>query len=164
MIALALSCEPELLIADEPTTALDVTIQAQILTELRDIQQELDTAILFITHDLAVVAETTTTVNVMYAGEIIEKAGTDELFQNPQHPYTQKLLQSVPRIDDPTDTLEPIEGTIPELINIEPACHFAPRCPEALDECYERKPDMRTVGSEEHVAACLRRGKEDERL
>jgi oligopeptide/dipeptide ABC transporter ATP-binding protein len=166
MIAMALSCEPDLLVADEPTTALDVTIQAQILDELRSLKEEFETSILLITHDLAVVAETCDRVNVMYAGQIVERAPADELFSNPQHPYTQGLLASTPRLDDPRDDLQPIEGNVPDLIDIPYACHFAPRCPEAKRECYERPPDFREVGDEEadHVAACLRRGSPEEQL
>ena len=174
MIAMALSCEPDLLIADEPTTALDVTIQAQILDELASLKEEFDTAILLITHDLAVVAETCDRVNVMYAGEIIEKATAAELFANPQHPYTRGLLASTPRLSNPDDEIEPIHGNVPDLIDIPYACHFAPRCPESLRECFEREPNFRPVGGEGpgagagegdgHVAACLRRGPEEERL
>ena len=166
MIAMALSCEPDLLVADEPTTALDVTIQAQILRELEQLQDEFDTAILLITHDLSVVAETCDRVNVMYAGEIVERADTAELFADPQHPYTQGLIASTPRIDDPRDELTPIPGSVPSLIDVPYACHFAPRCPEAKPECFERDPEFRPVGDDgdDHVAACLRRGPEGERL
>ncbi|WP_458209442.1 ABC transporter ATP-binding protein [Haladaptatus sp. NG-SE-30] len=177
MIAMALAAEPDLLIADEPTTALDVTIQAQILDELRDLKDAFDTSILLITHDLAVIAEVCNRVNVMYAGEIVERAEADVLFQNPQHPYTQGLIASTPRLDAPADELQPIEGNVPDLIDIPYACHFAPRCPEAKRECYEIDPDPRPVGrasqfsqspsdesNEGHVAACLRRGPEEERL
>ncbi|WP_458186812.1 ABC transporter ATP-binding protein [Haladaptatus sp. NG-WS-4] len=177
MIAMALAAEPDLLIADEPTTALDVTIQAQILDELRELKDAFDTSILLITHDLAVVAEVCDRVNVMYAGEIVERADADELFRNPQHPYTQGLIASTPRLDAPTNELRPIEGNVPDLIEIPYACHFAPRCPEAKRECYEVHPDFRPVGRatqhsqsssgdsrEGHVAACLRRGPEEERL
>ncbi|WP_435062321.1 ABC transporter ATP-binding protein [Halobaculum sp. EA56] len=163
MIAMALSCEPDLLIADEPTTALDVTIQAQILDELTSLKDEFDTSILLITHDLAVVAETCDRVNVMYAGEIVEKAPADELFANPQHPYTRGLLASTPRLSNPDDEIEPIHGNVPDLIDIPYACHFAPRCPESLRECFEREPDFREVG-ESHEAACLRRGPAGDRL
>ena len=163
MIAMALSCEPDLLIADEPTTALDVTIQAQILDELAGLSEAFDTAILLITHDLAVVAETCDRVNVMYAGEIIEKAPADELFGNPQHPYTRGLLASTPRLSNPDDEIEPIRGNVPDLIDIPYACHFAPRCPESMRECFEVRPEFRDVG-ESHEAACLRRGSEGERL
>jgi oligopeptide/dipeptide ABC transporter ATP-binding protein len=163
MIAMALSCEPDLLIADEPTTALDVTIQAQILDELQDLKDEFETSILLITHDLAVIAEICDQVNVMYAGEIIERADADELFENPQHPYTQGLIASTPRLDDPRDDLHTIPGNVPDLINIPYACHFAPRCPEAKRECFEIHPDSRAVG-DDHVASCLRRGPEEEQI
>lgn len=158
MIAMALSCEPDLLIADEPTTGLDVTIQAQILDELQDLRDEFDTAVLLITHDLGVVSETCDRVNVMYAGEIVEKANTRELFDNPQHPYTQGLLQSTPRLDDPQSELMAIPGNVPDLINIPFKCHFAPRCSESTRECFEQKPHFRSTGEEGHVAACHYRG------
>jgi len=164
MIAMALACEPDLVVADEPTTALDVTIQAQILEELEDLKDEFDTAILLITHDLAVVAETCDRVNVMYAGEIVERAETEELFENPQHPYTQGLIASTPQLDDPDASLDPIEGNVPDLIDIPYACHFAPRCPEAERECFEGDPDFRPVGDGDHEAACLRRGPEEDQL
>jgi oligopeptide/dipeptide ABC transporter ATP-binding protein len=179
MIAMALSAEPDLLIADEPTTALDVTIQAQIIDELRDLKDEFETSILLITHDLAVVAETCDRVNVMYAGEIVERAAAAELFENPQHPYTQGLIASTPRIENPREELTPIAGTVPDLIDIPQACHFAPRCPEAKPECFEIPPDFRPVGRaarraddagddglhpDDHVAACLRRGPEEDRI
>ncbi|MFC7154356.1 ABC transporter ATP-binding protein [Halomarina halobia] len=158
MIAMALACEPDLLIADEPTTALDVTIQAQILDELRDLKDAFDTSVLFITHDLAVVAELCDRVAVMYAGEIVERGPADELFADPRHPYTQGLIASTPRLDDPEADVRPIEGYVPDLIDIPYACHFAPRCPESTRECFERDPDFRPVGGDGHEAACLRRG------
>ncbi|SDN18424.1 peptide/nickel transport system ATP-binding protein [Halogranum gelatinilyticum] len=164
MIAMALSCEPDLLIADEPTTALDVTVQAQILDELRDLKDEFDTSILLITHDLAVVSEVCDRVAVMYAGEIVERADARELFDNPRHPYTQGLIASTPRLDAPGDKLTPIEGNVPDLIDIPYACHFAPRCPEAERECFEIQPDFREVGEDGHEAACLRRGPPEEQL
>jgi len=164
MIAMALACEPDLVVADEPTTALDVTIQAQILEELEDLKDEFDTAILLITHDLAVVAETCDRVNVMYAGEIVERAQTEELFGNPEHPYTQGLIASTPQLDNPDASLEPIEGNVPDLIDVPYACHFAPRCPEAERECFEVHPDFRPVGDGDHEAACLRRGPEEDQL
>ncbi|WP_232688858.1 ABC transporter ATP-binding protein [Halobacterium zhouii] len=165
MIAMALSCEPDLLVADEPTTALDVTIQAQILDELAGLKEAFDTSILLITHDLAVVAETCDVVNVMYAGEIVERADARELFANPQHPYTQGLIASTPKLEAPTDELEPIPGNVPDLVDVDYACHFAPRCPEADRECYEREPDFREVGDGGgHEAACLRRGPEEDQL
>ncbi|MFB6117183.1 ABC transporter ATP-binding protein [Halosegnis sp.] len=161
MIAMALSCEPDLLIADEPTTALDVTVQAQILDELAGLKEAFDTSILLITHDLAVVAETCDRVNVMYAGEIIERGPVEELFANPQHPYTQGLLASTPRLDADAD-VRPIEGSVPDLIDIPYACHFAPRCPESDRECFEVAPDFRSVGAGDHEAACLKRGENPE--
>ena len=166
MIAMALSCEPDLLVADEPTTALDVTIQAQILSELTALREAFDTSVLLITHDLAVVAETCDRVDVMYAGEIVERADADELFADPRHPYTQGLIASTPRIDADEQELTPIEGNVPDLIDIPYACHFAPRCPESERECFETDPDFRNVGTSgtDHEAACLRRGPEGDRL
>lgn len=166
IIAMALSCEPDLLIADEPTTALDVTIQAQILSELKNLQKEFDTAVLLITHDLAVVAETCDRVNVMYAGNIVERAPVDVLFRKPEHPYTQGLIASTPLVDETRERLTTIPGNVPELVDIPYACHFAPRCPEAKDECFERQPDFRDVSDseEEHTALCLRRGPEEKQI
>lgn len=164
MIAMALSCEPDLLIADEPTTALDVTIEAQILDELRQIRDEFNTSILLITHDLAVVSEVCERVNVMYAGEIVERGTANELFENPQHPYMQSLLKSIPSADGTTEKLNPISGNVPDLIDIPYACHFAPRCPEAKRECYEIEPEHRNVGEDGHEAACLRRGLNRDRI
>jgi oligopeptide/dipeptide ABC transporter ATP-binding protein len=161
MIAMALSCEPDLLIADEPTTALDVTVQAQILDELVELKNAFNTAILLITHDLAVVAETCDRVNVMYAGEIVERGPARDLFADPQHPYTQGLLASTPRLDDEGD-VEPIAGNVPDLIDIPYACHFAPRCPEAERECFEVEPGFRGVGTADHEVACLKRGGDPE--
>jgi len=156
MVAMALSCQPDLLIADEPTTGLDVTIQAQILEELEALLTEFDTSILLITHDLAVVAETTMRANVMYAGEIVERAPTEELFENPVHPYTEALIASTPRLENPDARIEPIPGSVPDLIDIPYACHFAPRCPEATRECFEVEPEIVTVAPD-HEVACLKR-------
>ncbi len=128
MIAMALACEPELLIADEPTTALDVTIQAQILDLMRGLQREFGTAIILITHDLGVVAETCDRVAVMYAGEIVETADVHTLFHNPKHPYTQGLIGSTPVLGQVKSTLDVIPGNVPNLINLPPGCRFAPRC------------------------------------
>lgn len=164
VIAMSLSCEPDLLIADEPTTALDVTIQAQILEELKSLQETFDTAILLITHDLPVVAENCDRINVMYAGEIIERAATTELFRNPQHPYTQGLIASVPELNAPEKEVSSIPGDVPNLIDIPYACHFAPRCPEATTECFELDPDFRSVGEPGHEVACLRRGQPEEKI
>ncbi|MEY7848861.1 ABC transporter ATP-binding protein [Natrarchaeobius sp. A-rgal3] len=156
LIAIALSCEPDLLIADEPTTALDVTTQAQILDELEALAGAFDTAVLMITHDLAVVSELCEVVNVMYAGEIVERARPRELFERPQHPYTRGLLDSVPRLDG-TQSLESIPGDVPEILGEPTGCTFAPRCPEATNECREIRPSMRTVRDGDHQTACLKR-------
>jgi oligopeptide/dipeptide ABC transporter ATP-binding protein len=159
MIAMALSCEPDLLIADEPTTALDVTVQAQILEELHRLRDEFDVSILIITHDLAVAAETCDLINVMYAGEIVETAPTQALFDDPQHPYTQALLDSMPDIERTKDELTPIPGNVPDLIDMPDVCHFAPRCPEATEACLDRVPPLEPVeGTEPHRAACIYRG------
>ena len=138
MIAMALSCEPALLIADEPTTALDVTIQAQILDLLSDLQQRLGMAILIITHDLGVIAEVADQVLVMYAGRIVESADVNDLFADPQHPYTIGLLGSIPRIDVDRERLATIEGTVPSPNNQPAGCRFAPRCPFADRRCRQR--------------------------
>jgi oligopeptide/dipeptide ABC transporter ATP-binding protein len=158
MVAMALSCEPDLLIADEPTTALDVTIQAQILDEIHALKNAFDTAILFITHDLAVINETCTRLNVMYAGEIVERGTVAQVFDDPQHPYTEALMNSTPRVEQPEEDLDPIVGNVPSLIDMPNCCYFAPRCPEATDECFELDPEFRSTGSEGQEAACIRRG------
>lgn len=164
MIAMALSSEPDLLLADEPTTALDVTIQAQILDELAGLQDAFDTSILIITHDLAVIAETCDTVNVMYAGDIVERAPVDELFDAPSHPYTQSLLASTPRLGTSNIDLDPIPGQVPDLIDLPDACRFAPRCPEATEECHNERPSSRSVATDgEHVASCFHRDEENPR-
>lgn len=160
MVALALSCEPDLLIADEPTTALDVTIQAQILDEIDALREAFDTAILLITHDLAVVNETCERMNVMYAGDIVERGTVSQVFQNPQHPYTEALMNSTPRVEKPTEELQPIVGNVPSLIDMPNCCYFAPRCPEAKEECFEIHPEFRDVEGKNHEAACLRRGED----
>jgi oligopeptide/dipeptide ABC transporter ATP-binding protein len=156
MIAMALSCNPKLLIADEPTTALDVTIQAQILEELLRLRRQLGMAVLLITHDLAVAAETCDRVVVMYAGRVMEDAPAGHLFDHPQHPYAQGLLASVPDVDDRREWLRTIEGEVPDLIGWERGCEFAPRCSEAMDACREVDPDMVTIDPR-HRARCLRR-------
>jgi oligopeptide/dipeptide ABC transporter ATP-binding protein len=134
MIAMALACEPELLIADEPTTALDVTIQAQILDLMRRLQQETGTAIILITHDLGVVAEMADRVAVMYAGEIVEQADTATLFRDPRHPYTKGLIGSIPVVGEIREELAVIPGNVPNLIDLPPACRFAPRCVARVEE------------------------------
>jgi oligopeptide transport system ATP-binding protein len=154
MIAMALSCNPKLLIADEPTTALDVTIQAQILDLIARLRKEFGMAVILITHDLGVVAGVCERINVMYAGHIVESGRSEELFANPRHPYTLGLLRSVPRIDQPRkERLIPIEGLPPDLIDAPPGCPFAPRCAFALERCLEENPELETVGPA-HVAAC----------
>ena len=141
MIAMALACEPRLLIADEPTTALDVTIQAQILRLMRGLQQERGTAILFITHDLGVVAEMADDVIIMYAGKVVERGPVREIFARPEHPYTQGLMRSIPSLESsPSERLATIEGTVPGLRDLPAGCRFHPRCPHAAALCRETEP------------------------
>lgn len=153
MIAMAMSCEPKLLIADEPTTALDVTIQAQILALMEDIRNRRNTGILLITHDLGVVAETCSRVIVMYAGNIVEEAPVKELFANPQHPYTEGLIASVPRLGKRLHRLPSIPGSVPDLSVMPEGCRFAPRCKYAQDSCKQKLPELQAV-SEGHRCAC----------
>jgi peptide/nickel transport system ATP-binding protein len=155
MIAMGLACEPRLLIADEPTTALDVTIQAQILELMRSLQQETGTAIVLITHDLGVVAEVADDVVVMYAGRIVERGPVQALFNAPQHPYTVGLLGSIPRLDTTHQRLASIEGQVPGPQQLPKGCSFADRCPFALAACRMDIPALRDVG-ERHQSACLR--------
>ena len=143
MIAMALSCDPLLLIADEPTTALDVTIQAQILDLMRKLQQERGTAVILITHDLGVVAGMSDRIQVMYAGTVVERADTYELFGNPRHPYTLGLLNSIPRLDSVKHKLDPIRGMPPDLIDLPDMCPFAPRCDFAEEICERKHPGLR---------------------
>ena len=150
MIAMALSCEPKLLIADEPTTALDVTVQAQILDLMREIRQERGTAILMITHDLGVVAELCDRVMVMYAGQRMEEAPAKALFETPKHPYTQGLLNSIPRLG--LETLEPIDGQPPSVGAHPLGCPFEPRCSQRVEQCKTDKPDWQVLASEHHGA------------
>jgi oligopeptide transport system ATP-binding protein len=140
MIAMALSCKPHLLIADEPTTALDVTIQAQILELMKDLQREEGTAIILITHDLGIVANACRRVNVMYAGKIVEEAMVGDLFSQPRHPYTIGLLNSIPRLDTDSEQLTPIRGQPPDLAHLPGGCSFRPRCPYAFEKCLEEPP------------------------
>ncbi|MDI3480921.1 MAG: peptide/nickel transport system ATP-binding protein [Tepidanaerobacteraceae bacterium] len=142
MIAMALSCNPALLIADEPTTALDVTIQAQILELMKDLKERLGTAIMLITHDLGVVAEMAENVLVMYAGKVVEYADVKTIFKNPKHPYTVGLLGSIPRLDEPKEKLYVIEGAVPNPFNMPSGCRFHPRCPEAREICRMREPEL----------------------
>ena len=154
MIAMALICKPKLLIADEPTTALDVTIQAQILELMKELQKEENTSIIFITHNLGVVAEICDWVSVMYAGKIIEQGRVNDIFYNPQHPYTKGLLASMPRLDeDSHERLIPIEGTPIDLLNPPKGCNFAPRCSECRKICLRAKPPFSDMG-DGHISAC----------
>ena len=158
MIAMALSCNPKLLIADEPTTALDVTIQAQILDLMNELKEKMGMAVLLITHAMGVVAENAQRVVVMYAGKVIEEAGVGELFRKPLHPYTQGLIRSIPRIDLAAmhkQRLEAIAGTVPRLIDPAPGCRFAPRCSFARDECLTETPPLREVSTGHRVACVL---------
>ena len=157
MIAQALAGEPDLLIADEPTTALDVTIQAQILNLLRDIQEERGMSIVLITHDLGVIARMCDRVCVMYAGEVVERGTLNDVFGNPVHPYTQGLLGSIPDLQDPQPRLQPIEGNVPSLLDEEMGdrCYFADRCPKAMEACMEKPSERDASGSTEHRAKCV---------
>ena len=155
MIAMALACNPKLLIADEPTTALDVTIQAQILDLMRALREELGTAIILITHDLGVVAELADDVIVMYAGRVIERCAVPKLFAEPQHPYTIGLLGSIPRLDADQQRLSAIEGFVPDPAAMPQGCRFHPRCPFAIEKCRREEPELLEI-SANHLAACWR--------
>jgi len=158
MIAMALACQPKLVIADEPTTALDVTIQAQILDLLQDMKQRFGMAVMLITHAMGVVAETAQRVVVMYAGKVVEEATVDRLFEHPSHPYTQGLIRSIPRIDLDSERktrLEAIGGTVPILINPAPGCRFAPRCRYVMGVCTEREPLLREIAPGHRMACHL---------
>ena len=158
MIAMALACKPKLVIADEPTTALDVTIQAQILDLLQDMKERFGMAVMLITHAMGVVAETAQRVVVMYAGKVVEEADVDSLFESPRHPYTQGLIRSIPRIDLASahkTRLEAIGGTVPILINPAPGCRFAPRCRFAFGPCSEKEPVLREVAPGHRMACHL---------
>ena len=156
MIAIALSCEPALVIADEPTTALDVTIQAQILQLMKDLTGDLGVALILITHNLGIVARYADRVNVMYAGRIVESGTTQEIFAQPRHPYTIGLLSSVPRLDKPrSEKLVPIEGQPPDLSRLGPGCAYQPRCLHAVGQCAGERPTLDPV-FEGHSAACFR--------
>jgi len=162
MIAIALSCHPSLLIADEPTTALDVTTEAQILDLMRDLQQQMGMAIMYITHDLGVIAEMCDDVIVMYLGKVVEEADVDSIFYAPKHPYTQALLRSIPRISDKAkQRLEPITGTIPDSYAIPAGCPFWPRCPDAVSRCTEEEPTYVAVALNHHVRCHLYSGETD---
>ncbi|MCI8877713.1 MAG: ABC transporter ATP-binding protein [Oscillospiraceae bacterium] len=156
MIAMALSCDPELLIADEPTTALDVTIQAQILDLMKKLQQEDHSSILLITHDLGVVAEMCSRVIVMYAGKIVEEAPVGPLFNSPTHPYTQGLIASVPKLGSGVKVLPSIPGSVPDLASMPKGCRFAPRCRYATAKCHEQEPELVTVGENQRCRCWLK--------
>jgi peptide/nickel transport system ATP-binding protein/oligopeptide transport system ATP-binding protein len=155
MIAMALACRPRLLIADEPTTALDVTVQAQILDLLRDLQAETGMSIILITHDLGVVAEMADEVAVMYAGRVVERGPAGAIFNDPMHPYTLGLLGSVPRLDEDRENLLAIEGSVPPPFALPKGCRFHPRCPFAAEPCKAEPPPLREIAPG-HQAACLR--------
>ena len=152
MIAIALACRPQLLIADEPTTALDVTIQAQIMDLIVKLNKQLDMGVMLITHDLGVVAETCSRVIVMYLGQIVEEATVADIFDNPKHPYTWGLIQSIPRLDgDRTKPLHTIKGTVPLLNQIPNGCRFAPRCPYATERCHKEMPQLQSISATQNV-------------
>ncbi|MGG1662174.1 ABC transporter ATP-binding protein [Brevibacillus sp. NRS-1366] len=152
MIAMAMACEPDLLIADEPTTALDVTIQAQILDLMNELKQTAQTAILLITHDLGVVAEMADRVMVMYYGEIVEEADVRTIFSNPKHPYTVGLLQSIPSLETENDRLTPIRGNVPILGEVQQGCPFSSRCMHAVEKCRKQKPPV--ISTDKHSVRC----------
>jgi len=155
MIAMALACNPSLVLADEPTTALDVTIQAQILELMKDLSRRLGVAMLIITHNLGVVARYADRVNVMYAGRIIERGTAHDIYHSPRHPYTLGLLRSVPRLDEPRRArLAPIEGQPPDLTRLPPGCAFAPRCAFRVERCARDVPPLAPIGAPGHVSAC----------
>ena len=162
MIAMALSCKPKLLIADEPTTALDVTIQAQIIELLKEIQKEMEMSILLITHDFGVVSQMADTVSVMYAGKIVEQGSMKDIFEDPWHPYTRLLIMSIPGIKVKRGgRLETIEGAVPNPMNFPPGCRFYPRCPYAEERCMREEPVPEVIGG--RMVRCLKRGVHDGR-
>ena len=153
VIAIALACEPRLLIADEPTTALDVTIQAQVLDMMENLKKQLNTSMILITHDMGIVAETCDQVLIMYAGEIIERGSVYDIFNSEvHHPYTEGLFGSIPRLDDETDRLKPIKGLMPDPTNLPEGCSFSPRCPKCMEICKKEKPSVFCDG--EHEICC----------
>lgn len=159
MIAMALACDPKILIADEPTTALDVTIQAQILALMNDLKVRTNTAIMLITHDLGVVAQMADDVIVMYSGKVVESAEVKELYGNPKHPYTQGLLDSIPDVKSEKKRLNSIEGVVPNPMELPKGCYFAPRCKFAMDKCWEQEPGVyfidKEINGENHKVKCF---------
>lgn len=162
MIAMALACSPKLLIADEPTTALDVTIQAQILKLMNDLKEKTGTSIMLITHDLGVVAQMADHVNVMYAGKVVESAPVYEIFDNPKHPYTIGLMSSMPSLNSGSRRLSTIEGSVPNPLSLPKGCYFADRCPNAMDKCKECQPETIKIASRHHVSCFLYEGQGQE--
>ena len=157
MIAMALACEPQILIADEPTTALDVTIQSQIVDLIKDLQDELKMSVIWITHDLSLLARIAKRINVMYAGSIIETADIKEIYSEPKHPYTIGLIKSIPRLDEiRSRELFSIEGFPPDLLEETQHCLFAPRCKNAIDQCWEEKPNLFETNTSRHFSSCFR--------
>ena len=153
VIAMALACSPEILIADEPTTALDVTIQAQVLDMIRDLKKQYNMSMIMITHDLGIVAEICDTVAIVYAGSIVEYGTLEDIFNRTAHPYTVGLFGSLPNMDDRTQRLKPIQGLMPDPTNLPAGCPFSPRCPRATEECRKAKPALKNIGGE-HLVAC----------
>ncbi len=158
MIAVALACNPKLIIADEPTTALDVTIQAQILELMKALTERLNVALIVITHNLGVVARYAQRVNVMYAGRIVESGSAEAIYHDPRHPYTMALLRSVPRLDQPRRArLDPVDGQPPDLTKLDGGCSFRPRCRFAIEKCAQSRPSLEPAGGAGHASACFRR-------
>ncbi len=162
MIAMALSCNPKLLIADEPTTALDVTIQAQILELISELKRQFNMSVLLITHNLGIIAEMANRVFVMYAGQVVEEAPCDELFDYPLHPYTEALLKSIPRLESGKGPLHTIPGSVPDLMNLPSGCRFHPRCSLAIQVCREKEPSLMKVNDKRRVRCFLRGSKPEE--
>ena len=161
MIAMAMCCNPKLLIADEPTTALDVTIQAQILDLIKELRDKTEASVLLITHDLGVVAEMCDYVVVMYAGRVVEEADIYKLFENPQHPYTLGLLESLPTLNDMRNRLYTIKGTVPSPTEFAKGCRFAPRCEKAIPKCFQENPVLEDIG-QGHKISCFVMGNKGE--
>lgn len=160
MIAMALACEPKVLIADEPTTALDVTIQAQILDLMNDLKRKTDTGIMMITHDLGVVAEMADYVVVMYSGKVVEEGDVKTIFANPVHPYTQGLLASIPKLTEETEVLESIDGSVPNPLKLPEGCYFAPRCKFAGERCKKELPQLKDIGNGHKTRCFVAQGEE----